>query len=205
MGRRTHKGMRCRSDLPRGNVPWQGGACAGGWRRNGQKARCVNQGDLPTQEPNGWWLGRHPSTTATERAGVRAPIVATKGRNGPGAKGAQEGGDVTDRAQEDAPATVSARTQQAGEAQNPWAIRARWAWVEPEVWTERMLTARLIPWPVNPLGGKTTHWRAGCGRTACPVRREGARPIPLSLPLSKARLRRAVRANIDNSLSISWR
>ena len=64
---------------------------------------------------------------------------------------------------------------------------------------------RLIPWPVNPLGGKTTHWRAGCGRTACPVRREGARPIPLSLPLSKARLRRAVRANIDNSLSISWR
>ena len=126
MGRRTHKGMRSRSDLPRGNVPWQGGACAGGWRRNGQKARCVNQGDLPTQEPNGWSLGRHPSTTATERAGVRAPIVATKGRSGPGAKGAQEGGDVMDQAKEERPATVSARTQQAGEAQNPWAIRARW-------------------------------------------------------------------------------
>ena len=26
---------------------------------------------------------------------------------------------------------------------------------------------------VNPQGGKTTNWRAGCGRTACPVRREG--------------------------------
>ena len=36
---------------------------------------------------------------------------------------------------EDAPATVPARAQQAGE------IRARWAWVEPTVWTERMLTA----------------------------------------------------------------
>ncbi len=29
--------------------------------------------------------------------------------------------------------------------------------------------------PVNPLGGKTTHGRAGCGRSACPVRREGER------------------------------
>jgi RNA-directed DNA polymerase len=48
---------------------------------------------------------------------------------------------VTDQAQEETPATVSERTQQAGEAQNPGEIRARWNWVEPEVWTERMLTA----------------------------------------------------------------
>ena len=48
---------------------------------------------------------------------------------------------MTDQAKEAQPATVSERTQQAGEAQNPWAIRARWDWVEPEVWTERMLTA----------------------------------------------------------------
>ena len=122
------------------NVSWRGGTTVGGWRRNGGKAEGVNQGDLPVEEPNGWSPGRHPSTTATERAGVRAPIVATKGRNGPGAKGAQEGGDVTDRAQEQPPATVSQATQQAGEAQNPGALRARWAWVEPEVWTERMLT-----------------------------------------------------------------
>jgi hypothetical protein len=36
---------------------------------------------------------------------------------------------------------------------------------------------------VNPLGGKTTDWRAGCGRTACPVRREGEpKPIDSSYP-----------------------
>jgi RNA-directed DNA polymerase len=58
-----------------------------------------------------------------------------KGRNGPGAKGAQEGGDVTDRSTEAKPAVVPEPAKQAGE------IRARWAWVEPEVWTERMLTA----------------------------------------------------------------
>ena len=28
-------------------------------------------------------------------------------------------------------------------------------------------------WPVNPLRGKTTDWRAVCGKTACTVRREG--------------------------------
>jgi RNA-directed DNA polymerase len=42
---------------------------------------------------------------------------------------------VTDREKEDKPAAVSRETKQAGE------IRARWAWVEPSVWTERMLTA----------------------------------------------------------------
>ena len=133
--------MRSRFDPPMDNVSWRGGTTVGGWRRNGGKAEGVNQGDLPVEEPNGWSPGRHPSTTATERAGVRAPIVAKKGRNGPGAKGAQEGGDVTDQAKEETPATVSERTQQAGEAQNPWETRARWGWVEPEVWTERMLTA----------------------------------------------------------------
>lgn len=47
----------------------------------------------------------------------------------------QEGGDVTDGSTEGKPAGVSERTKQAGE------VWARWAWVEPEVWTERMLTA----------------------------------------------------------------
>jgi len=58
-------------------------------------------------------------------------IVARNSRNGEGAKGAQEGGDVTDREREEEPAAVSRETKQAGE------IRARWAWVEPSVWTER--------------------------------------------------------------------
>lgn len=42
---------------------------------------------------------------------------------------------MTDRTREEEPAAVSRETKQAGE------IRARWAWVEPSVWTERMLTA----------------------------------------------------------------
>ena len=42
---------------------------------------------------------------------------------------------MTDWKREEGPATVSEETKQAGE------IRARWAWVEPSVWTERMLTA----------------------------------------------------------------
>src|SRR5881397_523658 len=67
------------------------------------------------------------------RPGVRALIGAMKGRNGPGAKGAQGGGSVRDRTAENKPAGVSETATQAGE------IRARWAWVEPAVWTERML------------------------------------------------------------------
>jgi RNA-directed DNA polymerase len=42
---------------------------------------------------------------------------------------------VTDRQAEERPAEVSERATQAGE------IRGRWAWVEPSVWTERMLMA----------------------------------------------------------------
>jgi len=38
-----------------------------------------------------------------------------------------------------------------------------------------------MPKRVNPRGGKTTNWRAGCGRTACPVRREGE-PKPIGPP-----------------------
>ena len=46
-------------------------------------------------------------------------------------------------------------------------------------------------WRVNPLRGKTTDWRAVCGRSACTVRREGglkpALPTPtVPLPLSRS-------------------
>ncbi len=43
--------------------------------------------------------------------------------------------DVTEGTREARPAAVSEETKQAGE------VRARWAWTEPSVWTERMLTA----------------------------------------------------------------
>src|SRR6202043_4001698 len=48
-------------------------------------------------------------------------------------QGRQEGGGVKDRTKEQQPSAVSETAQQGGE------IRARWAWVEPTVWTERML------------------------------------------------------------------
>ena len=48
---------------------------------------------------------------------------------------------MREQAAENKPAIVSETTQQAGEAQGPGGIRARWDWVEPAVWTERMLTA----------------------------------------------------------------
>ncbi|MGH9968869.1 MAG: group II intron reverse transcriptase/maturase [Pyrinomonadaceae bacterium] len=55
-------------------------------------------------------------------------------RNGSGAKGAQEGGYVRNRQPEGKPAVVP-EAKQAGE------VRARWAWTEAAVWSERMLTA----------------------------------------------------------------
>src|SRR5262249_39602667 len=56
----------------------------------------------------------------------------------------------------------------------------------------------VVCWAVRPLAGKTTDWRAGCGRSASPVRREGAAiaasypyqtqpSISISLPAAAAR------------------
>src|SRR2546428_9795419 len=46
--------------------------------------------------------------------------------------------------------------------------------------------------PVNPLGGKATGWRAGCGKPASPVRREGEpKPIGSPYPYILARLFKA--------------
>ena len=47
---------------------------------------------------------------------------------------------------------------------------------------------------VNPLGGNTTGWKAGCGRPACPVRREGGvayptLPIPNKICLGREKLK----------------
>src|SRR6516165_529745 len=40
-----------------------------------------------------------------------------------------------------------------------------------------------MPRSVSPLAGKTTDWRAGCGRSARPIRREGAsKPIDAPYP-----------------------
>ena len=75
-------------------------------------------------------------------------------------------------------------------------IRSRWERVEPVVWTERMLAAletglegqcllhrdgadmpETAPSSGVPISikSRTTNWRAGCGKSASPVRREGER------------------------------
>jgi RNA-directed DNA polymerase len=104
----------------------------GGWRRRGWKFRCVKQGDLFGTETVFMLPVRD---RRAGRAGVRAAIVAKKSRNGDRAKGPQGGGYVTEHTTEDKPAGVPEVAKQAGET------RPRWDWVEPSVWTERMLTA----------------------------------------------------------------
>ena len=52
-------------------------------------------------------------------------------------KGRQEGGGVKDIGKEERPTGVVEEPKQVGEAQQ---IREKWKWVEPSVWTERMLT-----------------------------------------------------------------
>jgi RNA-directed DNA polymerase len=100
-----------------------------------RKANALNRGDLLVTRAEFMrksakaCIGRR-----TEPTGVRAPIVAKKPRNWGGAKGAQEGGYVTDGPKEERP-TIVPEAKQAGE------IHARWEWVEPTVWTERMLSA----------------------------------------------------------------
>jgi RNA-directed DNA polymerase len=65
-----------------------------------------------------------------------------KRRNGRGAKGTQEGGGGMDRMKETKPAEVPlSRNERVPRAIRAVEIHARWAWVEPSVWTERMLTA----------------------------------------------------------------
>jgi hypothetical protein len=75
---------------------------------------------------------------------------------------------------------VSQTAKQVGE------IHGKWSWVEPSVWTERMLTANVYfaehglfclvvayEQTVIPHRGITIDRRAVCGRTARTVRRQG--------------------------------
>ena len=94
----------------------------------------VKQGDLLRRGVDGVHAQSEPKSRE-RRAGVRALIVAEKRRNGRGAKGGRKVDAVKDRHAEEQPEAVPARATRAGD------IRARWAWTEPSVWTERMLTA----------------------------------------------------------------
>jgi RNA-directed DNA polymerase len=85
-----------------------------------RKAVPVTQGDLD----GGGEPSRSQSTHSSGEAGQR-----------PRSEGVQEGGCRMTSPQDPTPARVPDRAMQAGEAP------ARWAWVEPAVWTPRMLTA----------------------------------------------------------------
>lgn len=91
----------------------------------GRPVRCQNgvQDHVVSEEPY--------------RTGVRAFIVALKRRNGRGAKGCRKMDLKCRERWKRRPLTVSCEneTKQGGD------ILARWAWVEPSVWTKRMLTA----------------------------------------------------------------
>ena len=109
-----------------------GGDEPGDWGRNAQEGQTRKSGDLCGDKD-----GVH-SRLRRRRAGctgVTAPIVAMKPGNAGGAKGRQEGGYLLDRQTETQPAAVPPEAKQAGN------IEERWLWVEPSVWTERMLTA----------------------------------------------------------------
>ncbi len=117
-----------------------------------------------------------------------------------------------DRGEEVKPATVSRclGTKQAGEVAGRWAWTEPVVWtlrmltaleegVKGGKWFSLITTAGPMPslssvgcFPlsppmsrlVNPRPGKTTNWKAGCGRSACPVWREGERnQSPLPTPI----------------------
>ena len=147
--------------------------------------------------------GKSPSTAGTERAGVRASIRATKGRNGSGAKGRRKVDEELRRIGDTPTAKCLRAKPLVGSTRHRWG-RA------PEPW-EFIIVVTLcggrgfspilrclllgLGWTViTPLGGETTHWRAGCGRSACPVRREGGpnsigSPYPYQFPCGSAALR----------------
>jgi RNA-directed DNA polymerase len=84
--------------------------------------------------------------TKSLRAGVRACVVATKCRNGHGAKACRKVDRVKSTESHPPPAAVPARDSHAGEAQ-PLAVaqarlrRSRYGYADDSVWTDRMLAA----------------------------------------------------------------
>ena len=115
---------------------------------------------------------------------------------------------MTNATRQEPPAAVPGRANQAGEVRARRARAAAAVWTErmltaPENGVKGGAWFRLIdkvistgpthtlqgtgstawrwpmPWPVSPLGGNTTNWRAVCGRSARTVRREGrpAQPV----------------------------
>src|SRR5258708_7519382 len=115
-------------------------------------------------------------------------------------EGKQEGGSVKDRRAEQTPSAVPERAPQDGE------IRARWAWVEPVVWTERMLATletgieggkwfRLIDkvWSPKNLGRSLEKVVAKGGSAG--IDKQSARQIEVHKDQTIAKLEQELRSN----------
>lgn len=94
-----------RRERPAGNrvIP---GQHADGWRRNGRKSCCHNQGDPPVP------VGAYGKQSAYSTGGSQSVRSSDEAGNDRGAKGTQEGGSMTHRTTETKPQRVPARASQ---------------------------------------------------------------------------------------------
>jgi hypothetical protein len=108
--------------------------------------------------------------------GDRALVVAKKRGNARGAKGGRE--VERKRAEEEVKDWRSAERLCALEAEKPPIPKEQLAASEPQGVTRRPSCSG-----VSPFGGlQPRSWKAGCGKSACPVWEGGWRIIPLPLP-----------------------
>ena len=161
----------------------------------------VKQGSLARPETEFMLSGARSAVRPKNRSEPddRAFVVARKRGNARGAKGRRKGRSVNDKNSEANSPEVLKGAKQGEE------IYGRWPWAERSVWSERMLQTLetgvkggqmvqngLTPtltnsgflvwkkpgiWPSN-LTEKLPFWRAGCGKTASPVRRAGCGLTP---------------------------
>src|SRR5262249_51750759 len=145
-----------------------------------------------------WRKGKRIPSTATPqgakrasesrlRAGVRALIVAVKPGNAGERRGAgrwrregrsmrKETGDIALGLKPPERVSTLMRARRTAGLDNTDADGANQAGAF-------KLAGDAMTWTVSPLRGKTTDWRARCGRSARPVRREGAsKPIDAPYP-----------------------
>ena len=95
-------------------------------REAGRPARRAEGGVQARSEPKS---RERQCRSQSPRSSDEAPVMGVERRAGRKVEG------VESKQSEDTPAAVPAGATQAGD------IRARWAWVEATVWTERMLAA----------------------------------------------------------------
>jgi hypothetical protein len=155
----------------------------GGWRRNVWKLMHVNQGCL---------LG-----CLNEPSRSQSPHSSSEAVNHRGAKG--------DRKVKSVKATqLQIKLPGVPLAKPGREVDPKWDWTEASVWTARMLatlergikggqtptlrTSGCSPWPQPErtradLEGVITNWKAGCGKSARPVWREGWRANAIPTPI----------------------